>query len=264
VVPDPERFELVRKMWDLLLSGAYSPARIADVANNDWGYRTMRKRKFGGRPINASTLYNVFRNPFYTGSILYKGKVVPGNHTPMITPGEFARAQELLGGGKSPESRPQIHEFAFTGCISCAECGCAITGETKTRNLRDGSQKSYTYYHCTHRKDTRDFKCPERKNIEEREIRKQVSDLLSSISIRPEFLEWAKNVLKRRYENEAETQASVYSSLNKVLEDESKKRNRLTDLYIAGGIDEEEFKKRKKTIEKTFNDLQLRRNGAEE
>lgn len=72
VIPDPERFHLVRKMWDMMLAGAHSPSQIADIANEDWGYRTPKSRKQGGCKLSASVLYHMFHNPFYAGSILYK------------------------------------------------------------------------------------------------------------------------------------------------------------------------------------------------
>lgn len=162
------------------------------------------------------------------------------------------------------ESRPKVHNFAFTGCIACAECGCAITGETKYKKLKDGSTKSYTYYHCTHRKDSTSFRCSQRKNIEEKDLERQITEILSSISIHPEFLEWAKNVLKRRHSEETETRSSVFLSLNKSIEDETKKRDRLLELYLGGSIEKEDFNAKKHQIEAELKQLQIKRNGTEE
>jgi len=33
------------------------------------------------------------------------------------------------------------HDFAFSGLIECARCGCAVVGEIKKQH--------YVYYHCT-------------------------------------------------------------------------------------------------------------------
>jgi DNA invertase Pin-like site-specific DNA recombinase len=36
VVKDPERFPLVRRMWDLMLTGLYTPPQILELANKTW------------------------------------------------------------------------------------------------------------------------------------------------------------------------------------------------------------------------------------
>jgi DNA invertase Pin-like site-specific DNA recombinase len=41
IIPDPERFALIRQMWDLMLTGAYSPPCIPELATRGWGLRTV-------------------------------------------------------------------------------------------------------------------------------------------------------------------------------------------------------------------------------
>lgn len=59
-------------MWDLLLKEKYSLSKIADIANNEWGFRTIQKKKMGGKKLGISSLYHIFGNIFYTGSIEFK------------------------------------------------------------------------------------------------------------------------------------------------------------------------------------------------
>ena len=42
IAKDPERFNLVRKMWDLMLTGSYTPPKILDIATNEWSFRTRK------------------------------------------------------------------------------------------------------------------------------------------------------------------------------------------------------------------------------
>ena len=37
-VKDSERFLLIRKMWDLMLTGNYNPQHVLEKANTEWGY----------------------------------------------------------------------------------------------------------------------------------------------------------------------------------------------------------------------------------
>jgi len=49
ITKDPGRFSIVRKMWDLMLTGSYTPPKILEIANNEWGLRTVKYKKEGGR-----------------------------------------------------------------------------------------------------------------------------------------------------------------------------------------------------------------------
>lgn len=64
---DPERIELVKRMWRILLSGAYSGAEIRRIANDEWGFTLRKTAKTGGGPLGSSSIYRMFNNPFYAG-----------------------------------------------------------------------------------------------------------------------------------------------------------------------------------------------------
>src|SRR5439155_21511110 len=129
IVKDPQRFSIVRQMWDLMLSGAYTPPAILEIATNKWGLRTRDSRRTGGKPLSRSNLYDLFGNPFYAGVILWTGKTYSGKHEPMVTLDEFQRVQEILGRPCQP--RPHDKIFAYTGMIRCGECGLSVTAEEK-------------------------------------------------------------------------------------------------------------------------------------
>lgn len=42
VIKDPERFDLMRRAWDLVLSGAMRPSQVLHVLNDQWQFRTRR------------------------------------------------------------------------------------------------------------------------------------------------------------------------------------------------------------------------------
>jgi site-specific DNA recombinase len=152
IIHDPERFYLVRKIWDKMLTGAYKPAQVAGLAADKWGLTTRRKRVLGN-PVSTSTVYSILKNSFYYGEFIAQGEIFQGAYKPMITRGEFDRVQYIIG-NKKPAPRPSKKRFSFTGLITCGECGCQITAEEKLKKIKStGESKSYTYYHCTRKRN---------------------------------------------------------------------------------------------------------------
>src|SRR5262249_51347072 len=95
IVSDRDRFSIVKKLWDLCLTGAYSVPELVDVASS-MGLRTRNRRRCGGGPITKSALHRLFTNPFYAGYIVHQGTWHQGRHEAMITLDEFRRAGALL------------------------------------------------------------------------------------------------------------------------------------------------------------------------
>jgi DNA invertase Pin-like site-specific DNA recombinase len=85
IIKDPERFNIVKKMWELMLTGNYTPPKILEIANNEWGLRTRRFKKIGGKPLSRSGIYCIFTNPFYCGQMIRDGEVYLGKHEPMVS-----------------------------------------------------------------------------------------------------------------------------------------------------------------------------------
>jgi DNA invertase Pin-like site-specific DNA recombinase len=156
IVKDPDRFHLVRKMWDLMLTGNYNPTKIIQIANDEWGFLTPKRHRSGDKPLADSMVYKMFNNKFYAGIVCYNGKEYQGAHEPMISLDEFDRVQVLMGNKSKP--KPQIHEFSFTGIIRCGTCGCYVTAEEKTKHYKTTSKGLYAiidlhYVHDTYPND---------------------------------------------------------------------------------------------------------------
>jgi DNA invertase Pin-like site-specific DNA recombinase len=254
IINDSERFPLIRKMWDLMLTGNYTPPKILEIVNTKWGFRTrtFKKKGYGGKPLSRSGIYKIFTNPFYTGVIDYFGTQYDGKHDPMITLEEFDRVQMLLGRKGKP--RPQKHEFAFTGFIRCGECGCLYTAETKKKLIKSTGQiKSYTYYHCTRKKT--DINCTQRKSLKEAELELQIEKELEKYVILPEFLEWALEDLNKKNDSEIEDRTKIYEMQHKTLTKTQKELDELSRMRYRKEIDSEFFLKEKKELQTKITKL---------
>ena len=259
VIKDPDRFDLVRRMWDLMLTGLYTPSKILEIANDEWGLRTKQSRKTGGKALPRSVIYRMFAQPFYYGWFEYprgSGQWYQGKHEPMITEAEYDRVQLLLGRDGNP--RPQYHhEFAFAGLIRCGECDRAITAEEKHQVICDHCKFKfayrkqntcprcetpvekmtnpkflhYTYYHCS--KSKRPL-CRQ-KCVSGQEMEKQVTAQLARISISKKFKEWAIKYLRELHEKDSADRNAIIQSQQKAYQECLGQIDSLVNLHTSSG-----------------------------
>ena len=238
IVEDKERFMLVRKMWDLMLTGNYTPQQIRQIANKEWGFRTPKTKRDGGVELANSVMYKMFTNIFYTGAFTWAGKVYTGNHKAMITLEEYDRVQVILG--KKGKPRSQTHEFAYTGVMKCEVCGSMYTASEKTKIVKTtGELKTYVYYHCTRRK--KDVVCNQRKPMTLKELEDQIDIKLERFTILPKFQEWALEILNRDNDKEIEERTKIYENQHKALTSTQKELDTLTKMRYRELIDDETF-----------------------
>ncbi|MGA1984565.1 MAG: recombinase family protein [Acidobacteriaceae bacterium] len=232
IVPDQDRFSLIKRLWELLLSGGYSIPQLQEIAEHQLGLCTPKRKRRGGSPLCASGLYRVFGNPFYAGQIEHENQWYPGKHEPMISVAQFERAQAILG--RPNRARPKTHKFAYTGLIRCGNCQASVTAEKKVN--RFGSH--YVYYRCTHNR--RHSVCRE-KCIEEVQLEKQIIEFLNNISISRQEVNRALEVIEEERKKERETGGGVKESLERALESSLRSSDNLTKMRYREIINDDEF-----------------------
>ena len=245
ILTDQERFKTVRKMWDLMLTGNYTIPKVLKIATDEWGLRTLGRKKLGGRPISVSYMYLIFTNIFYTGNFMYNGQLYKGNHEQMITMDEFDRVQILMGNKGKP--RAQKHDFPFTGIMTCGGCGACVTASKKNKVLTSGVINTHTYYHCTKRKKYID--CVE-KPIRLDELEGSVQKIISENLINPKFYKLGLEVLSQMHEVEVGTRQQIYETQQRNVEDTQKKLDRILGFLIDGTITREQYNLQKQELEK--------------
>ena len=240
IYKDPERFDLVRKMWDLMLTGTHTMTDIWKIARNDWQFYGRR-----GIKISQTAVFYMFTNPFYYGMFEWprkSGNWYTGSHEPMITTEEYDRVQVLLGRKGAP--RKKTHEFAFTGIMKCGECGAAITAEEKSKRQQNGNRHDYIYYHCTHRVK----KNCSQKTIEEKKLTNQINGKLQALNVSDEFHVWAMKWLKEENAKEAENRNAIVSTQQKTYADTMRRLDRYIEMRANKELTEEEFLEKKASV----------------
>lgn len=260
IIKDPERFDIIRKCWDLFLSGSYTISQILQKLNNEWGFRTRKTKKTGGKPVVKSTLYAIFTNPFYTGIYFCHGQQYQGKHEPMVSFDEYDHVQKLLKKRGNP--RPKTKVLPFRGFIRCGECHCAITGDTKTKFVKATNRmESYTYYACTRKKVGVD--CSQRKAVKKEALELKIEKDLEELAILPEFLHKAIEILNEENDQEIATRSKIYQTQHVSLEETQKQIDRLTQMRYRDQINDEEFDKQRQELQKQLANLKQQTSQTE-
>ncbi len=245
---DPDRFPLIRRMFDMLLSGAYSAEQICTSAEQ-WGLRTPLRTKLGGRPFALSTVYKIFYNPFYAGIIEWNGAWHPGNHAPMITLAEHERVRAILGRPGRPQAKKNY--FAYAGLIRCGSCNFSVVGENKAN--RFGS--TYTYYHCSWRARP---KCHER-TVELKNMEAQICTFLSELSLPDDIYQWVGDKIEGERNSTDTELASKRRTIELAIADLERRSSELADMRARLLIEDAEFVSKREAAKRELMELRQSR-----
>ena len=266
---DPERFTLLQRAWQLLLTGSYNVQQVREILNDSWGFRTpITPSGRGGEPLAKTTFYRLLGNVFYAGQFVHGGKVYHGAHEPMVTLKEYQKVQELLrreqlGSGEQlgadtplPTSlRLKASDMPFTGLIRCEKCGSQVTVTTKIKP----SGKSYTYYHCSNSRGD----CP-RSGVREDQLEMQIDALLEHISIDDDFYAWAIEDIERSSQAVRAVQEDTQSQRHRALEEIGKQLDALVGMRMRELLTDEEYTTRRMPLLKDREHLNHEVNMGEQ
>ncbi len=259
----PVYFPLMRKLFDLALTGNYSVEKLVREADK-LGIRSSKSRK----PIVKSWMHRLLRDPFYTGRFIYVGKLYKGQHPALLTDEEFNLLQDIVEG--RAKGRQQKHDFALNGIIQCGECHYIVTAEKQVRRYKNGTSQTFAYYHCTKKGKQ---KCNQ-PYVPAKKLEEQVVSELNQLELMPEFAEFAFEALEVVKEQDSSVTKDSSDALQTALDGINKRINNLVGLKISPDnsdgslLSDQEFADRKRALmlekEKIVQQLsQIDPNGSE-
>jgi len=227
MVPDPERFKLVQKIFKLYSTGNYSLKEVRNIITE----AGLRSRN--GKVLCVSNIQAILVNPFYYGAFKFNGEIYEGNHKPAITKKLFDKCQAVME-SKTHKMKRGIKEYAFRGLFQCGECGCSITSET---------QKGHNYYRCTKKK----IPCSQ-KYVREENLSEQISNILQKVSLPNSWTEKMIAELDKEKDKTERTDFSFVENLKSQIRECKNKLDKLLDLQLSGTISTEEYAEKKQKI----------------
>lgn len=126
VEPDPMLRPLILYVFEAIATGQY---RLVDLVA--W-------LKEQGVTLPIESLRRLLRNPFYCGKLSWKGQLLPGTHSAVVSPALFERVQQVLREHRRPHERP-VQGLLLQGFARCAACGALVGAER---------HDTYQYYRC--------------------------------------------------------------------------------------------------------------------
>ena len=191
IAADPAIAPLIAKLFEWYARGDISLKEAARKAHAA-GLAYPRS----GAKVPVSTIHTILRNRLYTGWFEWNGKLIQGRHEALVPVELWERVQDVIDGRFSNNSRRGRRDFAFSGLISCKQCGCAVVGEIK--------KQRYVYYHCTGYAD----KCQgnpascRSKYAREEALEAHFTELLGRLKFDDEVLEWVRATLHASHADE--------------------------------------------------------------
>ena len=252
---DDERFHIVRRMWDYMLTGNYSVPEVWKKSI-EWGLRTRKYGRSGNKHLSLSNCYRLFDDPFYYGLFRWKEKLWEGKHIPMITQDEFEQVRKFI---KSKDQKPKskINNFGYSGKMFCEECGCMYTPEYKRKTIKKtGEVKEYRLYRCTRKK--KDVSCSQNKYINQDVIDDYVVDKLQNLAVNERVRDWYLDVLESQHERVVNQKQALYESQQADLQKTESELDNLNRMLYRGQISEDFYSSEKTVLED--RKLKLRNN----
>ncbi len=220
--------------------GTYTDAALAKFMN-DAGYRSRTRE---GRVLwNKHSIQWLLTNPTYTGKVVIKGQVFPGQHPALITPELFDEVQTIRRQHqKTPRTfTPKYRIYLFNGILVCAGCGRKMRA-----SAYGGETNAHRGYRCT-AVESQHVKCDRSQSmVRAEELEDEFGEILKRSRL-PE--DWRERVIESLQSNgERRNVEGERRSLREQLD-------RMKWLYVRGDLEREEYLREREAIENRLRGL---------
>lgn len=225
IVFEPFEAQVVEKMYEWYSTGAYSMNLI----------RSEVKKVFN-ISFSKGRIDHILKNPFYHGMMLYNGQEYPHNYDRIITKPLFDKVQEIKTGHHKKHFKYAGLPFLYRGLIKCADCGCLITPEKKTKKRG----QVYHYYHCTQYNGKHGAEW-----LREEELTRQFAEVFRGLQMPDDVLEDIVEALRSTHKGKSEFQKTILAQYQA---EHKKYQDRIEKMYedkLDGSITESFYEEKR-------------------
>ena len=227
VVKDPERWQIVKKVFEAYATGNFT---IEALQKLSFSLGLVSRRT--NEALTLGRIHKMLQNPTYYGVFIVRNEMYQGTHEPIISKRLFDKIHEVMKQNGKPVHPEKVKNFPFLRLLKCGECGRSITAEKKIKP----SGKEYVYYRCTKKQ-----RVCRQKYVEQKELVKQINSIIKKVA----FSDAVRDNFLLRWEQDNKKLTTASSANSKTLKIELKQLEerliRLTDGYLDQVIGNEEY-----------------------
>jgi DNA invertase Pin-like site-specific DNA recombinase/sulfur relay (sulfurtransferase) DsrC/TusE family protein len=235
IKPDSVKSKIIARAFEEFSTGKHTFKSLAEFLA-ELGITTKH-----GTPLAKASIQRLLTNRAYLGLVKYKGEYFEGSFGPILSPQLFEAVQKVLKQKAKPRKTRTGHNFPFTGLLTCGECGCAITVQWATGKCGG----KYRYYRCTKKKGN----CGQR-YIQEKDLAVQLKQQLQKVAIGDEWVEKFLRKVGEWEKEETRSSQTFIQNLERKIEENQVKLDKLVSLYLDGDIPRESYLKKKEELMK--------------
>uniref|UniRef100_UPI000685A9D7 recombinase family protein n=1 Tax=Nocardia concava TaxID=257281 RepID=UPI000685A9D7 len=230
---DEERAPLVVQAWELYATGDHGLDDL-EAAMADLGLTSPPTSQYpSGRPVSASTLHNMLRDPYYIGYVTWKGQIYPGRHEPLISHDLYERAQDILRHRSANGNRDRVHNHYLKGALLCTRCRDAgYTSRFVFNQTTSRTGNKYPYFTCRRSKEG----LCDLPSLPVELVEDAIVEHYHTLQLPTAFAAETRKLLEEVVADEHNITRDTHARLNRQLKDLDKKENRLIDLLTDGSM----------------------------
>lgn len=145
IEPIPEQVEIVRQIFRWFTDDKWGTMKIARVLNNQGVIR--KSGKPGSGQWHQSKLWEMLTNPVYVGLLVAGGKLVKGNHEPLIDAETWSEAEHIVASRKKQAPRTKASPYLLSGLVRCGKCNRAMVAQKARYESSSGKKEYYAFRH---------------------------------------------------------------------------------------------------------------------
>ena len=147
---DPDQAPFVVWAFETYATGEWTTRTLLDEVTKR-GLLTRPTPKRPALPLALSAFNDMLKNPYYIGTVRYRGVDYDGQHEPLIDKETFNEVQRQLEAHNFAGEKQRIHHHYLKGSIFCGnhnnrgqQCGCRLI----VCNATSRSKRIYPYFIC--------------------------------------------------------------------------------------------------------------------
>ena len=230
LVIDYSTKDIVVRIFELYYEG-YSYQKISNLFNEE--------KVLGKDNWRDSTIQTILENEIYKGDFVHgkrtKNPTYYGNVVEPIVSKELWEDCQVQK-KKNSRSYQRTLTYIYLQKLKCPKCGRILGGKATTKK----NERTYYYYYCN------DCKIQFKENIINDYFSQFVSELVEYDSVVNQFF---LPMIKQRFDEPKE-------KLEKEIKNEKSKLERITNAYVNGAFELDEYNKRRKVVENAIKELE--------